>query len=596
MSSRGSDAPTLGWIGSFQLLERLPRRREVVEYLARQKGPAGFERICMIKTTKRASPTTDARAAEGLIREAKVMMRLDHPNIVRFHDFFEQDDDLVLVCEHFSGLSLDKFVEYLRADGRAIDERIIWHVALSLFEALAHAHNLVSPSGEPAPIFHRDVRPANVLIASDGRVRLTGFAFAQDVASDESTAVAAMYKAPSYVAPEQVRGNEATDRSDTFAAALVVWELLTGRSATRHGLGDFELLKHLSTRRMEPLRALRPDIPPLVTTALDLGLAVNPAERGIGCEEVAGCIRAGLDARSGAELIREAIAGLGPAVEELAGGRAAGPPSSRPIVIVPAAVTRPEATTLPDIMFPDAEVTEEIPMQPVLLTPHEQTTAASTAAPAAPPPPPTAPAPPASARPADPGDVPAQALPPSTPAPLTSPAPSVELDGLDDELKAMRAAGKHRKTVLGVVVAIPLAVTVAVAIMAVTSGQCSTSTGEPGAAWSALPAATPTQTSTPATPDSARGAQPEEGAPDAEPAPVPSSEAVLIVEPPPAGIVYLTGKPIGRTGEPIVTGCGQKFIRVGTTTEPNGLGDIRWLAEGTSVLLRCGQQTVVKSQ
>ena len=625
MSANGSDAPTLGWLGSFQLLEKLPKRREVTEYVARQKGPGGFERICMIKTAKRAMPTTDARAAEALIREAKVMMRLDHPNIVRFHHFFEKKDDLILVCEHFSGLSLDRFVEHLRSDCGHVDERITWHVARSLFEALAHAHNLVDVSGEPAPIFHRDVRPANVLVASDGRVRLTGFAFAMDVDGDESTACGAMYTSPSYVAPEQVRGKEATDRSDAFAAALVVWELLTGRSATQDGLGDYDLLRHLSRRQMESLRVLRPDIPPLVTTALDLCLAPNPEERRIGCEEVAGCVRAGLEGGNGVEAIRDAIARMGPAVEKLAGGKAASPAASRRMASSPGAAHRPEALTLPDRVPLDAAVTVERPVRPIDMTPTAEIrvpqppssrTAASHPAPssspsalAPPPPPPSSrPAsqpspssspsalapPPPSARAPSPSSAPAQALPP----PSYAPSHSVDAEGLDDELQAMQAAGEKRRKLIRVVIAVPVLLTAGVVVMAMSGGQCSSSdeTVPALSVPSREPTATATETVAPRPAASEHEEPRDVDAAAANEAPVPSNQAVLVVEAPPDGVVYLMGKPVGRTGQPIVTDCGQKFIRVGTTMGPSGLADVRWLAEGTSVMLRCGHRQVVKSQ
>ena len=75
-----------------------------------------------------------------------------------------------------------------------------------------------------------------------------------------------------------------------------------------------------------------------------------------------------------------------------------------------------------------------------------------------------------------------------------------------------------------------------------------------------------------------------------------SDEAALVVKGPPDGFVYVTGKPIGRTGERIVTGCGQRFIRVGTRLGPLGLSGVRWLAEGQSVSLPCGRTTTVTAE
>jgi serine/threonine-protein kinase len=569
-------------VGPFQLIERLPRSREVREFLARQRGPGGFERICALKLANRDA--SDQRAAQALEREAKVMMRLDHPNVVRFHDFFEQDDKIVLVLEHFSGLTLARFLELLSDNGQHLDERITWHVALSLFEALAHAHGLSDVLGSPAPIIHRDIRPGNVLISSDGRVRLTGFSSAQDADSNEEI-----------TAPEQVRGVETTDRSDAFAAALIIWEMLSHRSATPEGLSEFDLLKHLSQRRVESLRLLRPDIPALVTTALDLCLASDPDERRIHCEEVAGCINAGLDPGDGPLAVREAISRLGPAVEKLAGGVSnSAPPSRRRLGSSPPLPHRSEAITLPDRVrisarmeaavtavprapgarpvlpeiLPSAnsplpDLVEIEPLAEVEPLPHE--------APPAPPPQPSSPAP---------------AFVSSEP-PLPA-YPQVDTFG-DDDLSLMRASQKRRQVVRFAVLGIPITATAVIAAVALSGGLGGTH--DVPAPPPPKPMAAPTE----ALPSSDEHPEPDHVASTASLAKPASNEAVLIVEGPPEGFVYVTGKSIGATGTPIVTECGQRFIRVGTRMGPQGLSSVRWLADGQSVRLPCGKTTTVRA-
>jgi eukaryotic-like serine/threonine-protein kinase len=654
-----SDAPkssapggTLGTVGAFQLIERLPRTREVREFLARQRGPGGFERICALKLASRGA--SDRRAAEALEREAKVMMRLDHPNVVRFHDFFEHDDDIVLVLEHFSGLTLARLLELLRENGEPVDERIAWHVAHCLFEALAHAHGLVDAAGMTVPVIHRDVRPENVLVSSNGRVRLTGFSAAQDADSNEEiTAFGALIRVPSFVAPEQVRGLEATERSDAYAAALVVWELLTGRSATPEGLSEFDLLKALSMRQVEPLRALRPDIPALVTTALDLCLTSDPEERRIRCEEVAGCITAGLDAGDGALALREAIAKLGPAVQKLAGGVAASlPPSRRRPGSAPPLPHRPEAITLPEQVRisprMEAAVTA-IPLAPSqrVSVPRQQLSSlfdentvqmpipscpadddneddddVSNDVVVVPPPPPPPPAQsaarpivPASSPPPGPTAQPTEDLlcssVPSYPAlsearvsnssiePSASGAAvlvgstpdsftETEFPVADDELIALRARQKRRQVVRVAVIGVPVAAT-AIILLAAMSGGIGGGSENVGFRPATVVASAPrnTEVRAPATPTvpvatSASVAQP-----------APPDQAVLVVEGPPGGFVYVTGKPLGATDTRIVTDCGQRFIRVGTKMGGAGLSSVRWLAEGQSIGLKCGETTKV---
>jgi len=537
-------APSAGFLGStgaYQLVEELPQRGDVFVYLARQRGPGGFERFCTLKTAKRSS---DARAAESLSREAKVMARLDHPNIVRLHDFFEHDASLVFVLERFSGLTLERFVELSTKGGARLDDRIIWHVALGLFDALAHAHGLADQEGQPAPILHRDVRPANVLVASDGRVRLTGFAFARDVDLDESTACAAVYRAPSYVAPEVMRATPATERGDAFSAALVIWELLTGKEGTRRGLTDFELLKHLASRTFESLRTARPDIPALVSTALDACLMTDPAERRIGCAEVAGCIRAGLEPGDGATVLRDAVATLGPAVERLAGGKAAVPRTAQVLSIqVPEAPHRQEMQTIPDAA-PDPV----LPQAPAVRTPLQGAVFSNE--------------------------------PDATP---------------DDDILAMEASEKRRRKIRFAMLGVPVVVLIG-ALAAAFSGPVCTQTGDVG---SQPLVSVPAQSSAaiPESPAEAPSkAVPATSVVEAKPAassPVPAGQAMLIVQGPPEGEVYVMGKSVGRTDQPILTDCGQRYVRVGTPARQGALSTVRWLGAGKSVRLRCGERAVV---
>ncbi len=546
----------LGAVGPYLLEEELPKRREVFEYLARQRVPGGFERLCTLKIAKRSS---DARGAESLAREAKVMARLDHPNIVRMHDFFDHDGDRVLVLERFSGLSLERLLARLTSGGARVDDRITWHVALSLFDALAHAHGLVDQDGQPAPVLHRDVRPANVLVASDGRVRLTGFSFARDVDLDESTAVAAVYRAPSYVAPEILRATRATDRADAFSAALVIWEMLTGRQGTQRGLTDFELLKHLASRQLESLRTARPDLPALVSTALDACLMTDSAQRRIGCVEVAGCIRAGIESGDGVAALREAIAALGSEVERLAGGRAAVPPTPQHLTIdLGGAPHRPEATTIPDAAPASKadDMAAYAASMPDLLSPVRTEPVLQ---------------------------VPSLATASNDEAP-------------DEYILAMKASHARRRTIRIAMTTAPIAITLGVLLFALGGGtstpmepvqaQASPSTTQPVAPHA--------ESSVPERSDAPPAASVRPAA-ASDSVSVPAKQGMLIVRGPPEGDVYVMGKRVGKTDEPILTECGQRFVRVGTPAHGGAISTVRWIGTGRSVRLRCGEKTVVSA-
>lgn len=563
---------TLGWVGSYQLVERLPYQGGPIEYLARQRGPFGFERNCRLKLVPLHD--TDRRAAEAVAREAKVVLRLDHPSIVHVYDLFEHAGSLVLVMEHFSSLSLARLLELLAKQRKQLDESAVWHVAHRLFDALAHAHGVMDASGGSTPIVHSDVRPGNILIAADGRVRLAGYGFAR-LGDEEATAGGQIGHGSSYVAPEQVQGRSLSERVDTFSAALIVWELLTGRSATPEGLADVERLRYLSARELDPLRALRRDVPPLVTTALDACLVVDAAERAIQAEEVAGCIAAAMDLRTGERALRDAVVSLGAMWEGLAAGdpssssaprvgRSVPPPSVRRkpafSVVVP-----PPATATGDALPPWDEVTR-VPEAPKtrVVDPPQRSPSATIVSRSEPP------------RPL------ARSLAPYTASTEEEPSP--------EPVRSRRGAPSW-------VMALPLAMVVGIVTFAAVGIMAPSRTKAPAASRVAPAVSAATQ---PAAPVPTPPAPPARTAETASPspvavrsAPVPRDRAVLVVQAPPEGWVYVQGAMAGKTGEPIETACGTRFVRVGTERDARGMHGVSWLSPGQGVLLRCGERLVV---
>lgn len=567
---------TLGWVGPYQLIERLPYQGGPIEYLARQRGPFGFERNCRLKLVP-GTHGGDQRIAEAVAREARIVLRLDHPSIVRMYDLFEHGDNLVLVMEHFSALSLARLLELLAKQRKQLEESALWHVAHRLFDGLAHAHGIVNSAGLPTPVVHSDVRPANVLVASDGRVRLAGFGFARHGEMDDATACGQLGHGASYVAPEQVRGGHLTERVDTFSAALIVWELLTGRAATPEGMGDVDRLRYLSRRQLDPLRGLRPDLPPLVTTAIDACLTVDPAERTIQAAEVAGCIGAAMDLGMGERALRHAVVSLGAMWEGLAAGDPASSPAPRVGKSVPPAAKRGPAFSVVDhpVVAPsltaaplrDAppvwdEVTRVPEPKSELVDPPRSSPAATIAARSEPP----------------------RALAPSL-APLTAPLPA----STPEPTREHHRAGPPRQWILAVPVAMVAGV-LAFAAFRTSAPSRTVATGHPVVAQTSVTPPGPVATATASA--TQRAALP---IPATTPSPIPRDRAVIVVQGPPEGWVYLQGVVAGKTGQPIETNCGSRFVRVGTELDENGMQGVTWLAEGRGVLLRCGEKLVLSA-
>jgi eukaryotic-like serine/threonine-protein kinase len=148
--------------------------------------------------------------------EARTLARLDHPRIARLFGFFAHGDDLLMVMEYVRGATLSAL---LRERGALPPETVVaW--AGDMFEALHYAHE--------QGVVHRDVKPANIIIDEQNRARLTDFGIARTLGDSRLTQTGHAVGTIAYMSPEQVMGGQIDGRADLYAAAIVVFEMLTG--------------------------------------------------------------------------------------------------------------------------------------------------------------------------------------------------------------------------------------------------------------------------------------------------------------------------------------------------------------------------------
>jgi serine/threonine-protein kinase len=185
---------------------------------------------------KLPSLTTDG-ARERFRREARAAAGLSHPHIVAVFDWGETADSAYLVMELVDGRSLR---DVLR-DRRVLPPREVAHLGAQVADALetAHAHGVV----------HRDVKPGNLLLASDGGVKVTDFGISKSVSADALTDPGAVVGTPGYLAPEQAGGLAPDTRSDVYSLGVVLAELLTGaRDGTIDGRASTTELERVIAR------------------------------------------------------------------------------------------------------------------------------------------------------------------------------------------------------------------------------------------------------------------------------------------------------------------------------------------------------------
>ncbi len=199
-------------------------------------------------------------------REARAAASLSHPNIVAVYDVGQDGDDCHFIVQEF-------------VDGRTLKERIAEEGPLPVREALEITEQVLRALGQAhaAGIVHRDVKPQNVLLTRDGRVKVTDFGIAQAEAGATAHSGAIVGTAH-YAAPEQVRGRPTDERCDLYSTGVMLYEMLTGQ-VPYDGEGPFAVaLQHVEEPVPDPA-ALRPDLPPGVSAVVRHAMRKSPDER-----------------------------------------------------------------------------------------------------------------------------------------------------------------------------------------------------------------------------------------------------------------------------------------------------------------------------
>jgi serine/threonine protein kinase len=197
--------------------------------------------------------------------EARAAARITHPNVVGVFDTGEQDGIPYIVMELLSGRSLADELE----EG-ALEPDRVRRIALELLSALDESHQ--------QGILHRDVKPANVLLAKDGTVKVADFGVAKITEGMDLTMAGTMIGTPSYLAPERVHGEPATAASDVYSVGVLLYELLTGRRPYEADT-PLALLHAIQKEEPPPLSTLRPDIDPELARVVSKAMAKDPVMR-----------------------------------------------------------------------------------------------------------------------------------------------------------------------------------------------------------------------------------------------------------------------------------------------------------------------------
>lgn len=225
-------------------------------YLAQATGPEGFSKDVVIKVV-RSFLASDQQFVDMFINEARLSSRLNHANVVQIFDFGKHEQSYFIAMEYVRGTSLFDLRKRCRDRGIPFPPTLVAEIGAQVARGLQYAHSLAD-KGKLLGIVHRDVTPHNVLLSFDGAVKLTDFGIAK--ASTTHTAPGVLKGKFAYMAPEQARGEMVDSRTDIFALAVVLWEMLTG-GRLFDGDSEMAVLRAVAESLIAPPSRLNPDVP-----------------------------------------------------------------------------------------------------------------------------------------------------------------------------------------------------------------------------------------------------------------------------------------------------------------------------------------------
>ncbi len=242
-------------------------------FIAAAGETGGFEKLCVVK--KVLHSLEDGAVHRRFLDEAKVVVRLNHANLVQVFDAGKVDGEYYLAMELVEGKDLRAVWNRCAQLHRRIPVDIAVFVVREVLRGLDYVHDAMG-----LDLVHRDISPPNVLVGYRGDVKLTDFGLAKSSIKREMTSPGVVFGRYSYLSPEQAKGLPADRRTDIYACAIVLWELLTGRQLfPSGGRSHTEALQAVRNPNAQAPSSLVPGIPDGLDDIVLRGLARDRESR-----------------------------------------------------------------------------------------------------------------------------------------------------------------------------------------------------------------------------------------------------------------------------------------------------------------------------
>jgi eukaryotic-like serine/threonine-protein kinase len=332
-----SSAEPLGQIGRYTVLGQIAGGGMGSVFVGLMRGPASFSRLVAIKCLH-TRWLEDEKYVARFATEVRLSTRIRHPNVVQTLDVVEDGGELFLVMEYVDGVTLGALLADIVRQGRRLPVDCAASIMIAVLRGLHAAHETTDEHGVRLDIVHRDVSPQNIMLSRSGHVQVLDFGAAKATEHSQHTAAGVLVGKLAYMAPEQVRGERSSARTDVFAAGVVLWEALVGKRLFHDpSLARGELLLALALKPVARPSQLRPGVHSALDEVVKKALDRNPDRRYQTALEFALALEAACVGASEGELGQLVSTACGPRLAEKAGLVQRGMAAASEEVALPAA-------------------------------------------------------------------------------------------------------------------------------------------------------------------------------------------------------------------------------------------------------------------
>ncbi len=196
--------------------------------------------------------SSNQKARDRFDQEAEVLSRIEHPNVVKLINYESNENGVFLILEYVEGVPLDKYLKGFKGDREELAKKIVGQV----LEGLSAAHM--------KGIYHRDIKPGNILVDHDEQVKIIDFGIAKMIDTDQNLAKTYVNESvgtPRYMSPEQVSGLDVLDhRTDIYSTGIVLHEILTGQIPYEKETHEFQVKQKIVSEELARPTYLHPSL------------------------------------------------------------------------------------------------------------------------------------------------------------------------------------------------------------------------------------------------------------------------------------------------------------------------------------------------